>query len=328
MTLPPSSRALDPFPHFKQGSPSPLLIAPLIALLATELLGGCAGGPPGVNTTITPCMAPAQAESRDVRRNLTRIRKAPLCYRLQRVHEGPFHWTFHILEHRGHPDGPFWVLPHDDENSAFDVAVQAVIDYGGGLLAVDSDGRRRYQGQDPNRNFSGSHSEAERCRGQRIPAPGYTAAVLDHYRGRQSPILALHNNRDGWHGSGGGGNISLFLPSQTLRSFPGSGAGALRDEDNLVFLAGRRPPHQDQRALGKIQSLNAAGLNVVYKTVDARTFDCSLSDYVAWHRRGDYYNIEAEHGAHRAQTEMVVRLLTSIGIRRLAPQAASPFLQP
>jgi hypothetical protein len=321
-------RALDRRLMFNQGSASALPIALLIALFAGALIGGCAGGPPGVSTTITPCMAPTEADSRDVQRNLARIRRTPLCYRLQRVQEDRFHWTFHILEHRGHPDGPFWVLPHDDENSAFDVAVQAVIDYGGGLLAVDSDGQRRFQGQDPNRNFSGSRSEAARCRGQRASAPGYTAAVLEPYRGRRSPILALHNNHDGWHGNGGRGNISLYLPSPTLRSFPGSGSGPLSDEDNLVFMAGRRPPHRDQHALVQIQALNAAGLNVVYKTVDARSFDCSLSDYVAWHRRGDYYNLEAEHGARRAQSEMVERLLAAIGIRPLKRQSLSPFLEP
>lgn len=94
-------------------------------------------------------------------------------------------------------------------------------------------------------------------------------------------------------------------------------------------MAGRRPPHADPRAHRQIAALTRSGLNVVYKTVDARSFDCSLSDYVAWHRRGDYFNIEAEHGDYRAQTEMVERLLASIGVRRLDQRpAVSPFLQP
>lgn len=306
-----------------------LILTRLLALLLVSLVVGCAGGPPGATTTLSACMPPAQADSRDVRRNLARMRGAPLCYRLQRVHEGRFHWTFHILEHEQHRQGPFWVLPHDDEDTAFDVAVQAVIDYGGGLLAVDSGGRRQYLGQDPNRNFSRSRSEARRCRGQRAPAPGYTAAVLDHYRGRPGPILALHNNHDGWHGNGGRGTISLLRDATSAQAYPGAGRGRLRDEDNLVFMAGRRPPHADPRAHRQIAALTRSGLNVVYKTVDARDFDCSLSDYVAWHRRGDYFNIEAEHGDYRAQTEMVERLLASIGVRRLDQRpAVSPFLQP
>jgi hypothetical protein len=299
----------------------------LIALL-TPLLSGCAGGPPGSTMTMTGCMDPQQADASDLRRNRSQIRGTPLCYRLQRLHEGPFHWTFHLLEHRQHPNGPFWVLPHDDENTAFDVAVQAVIDYGGGLLAIDSSGRRHFHGQDPNRNFSRTRAEANRCSGQRKPAPGYVAAVLDHYRGRQGPILALHNNQDGWGGNGGRGSISLHRPIPAHERYPGHGSGLLRDEDNLIFMAGRRPLRADTRMRREIARLNAAGLNVVYKQVGQRNFDCSLSDYVALHRLGDYFNIEAQHGAHDAQQQMVERLLEAIGIAPLDAAPSSPFLEP
>lgn len=299
-----------------------------VVLALAQLLAACAGGPPGSTMTMTECMDPARASSRDVRRNLAAIKRAPLCYRRQEVREGAFHWTFHILEHRKQPGGPFWVLPHDNEDTAFDVAVEAVIDYGGGLLAVDSGGRRSFLGQDPNRNFSRSRTESSRCRGQRVPSPGYTDAVLGHYRGRSGPILAMHNNHDGWNGNGGRGTISVQRRSASLSGYPGRGSGSLRDEDNLIFMAGRRPLQADPRIRQRVSALNAAGLNVVYKQVDARSFDCSLSDYVARHQLGDYYNIEAEHGARGAQTEMVERLLNAVGVDPLRTRAASPFLQP
>ncbi|MGB5831189.1 MAG: hypothetical protein WBG92_04270 [Thiohalocapsa sp.] len=293
------------------------------------LLAGC-GGSSGLSKssmTISACMDPSEAASKDIRRNLSVIRGSPLCYRRQEVREGAFRWVLHILENRKSPDGPFWVLPHDNEDTAFDAAVYAVMTYGGGLLAVDSAGQRRMLGQDPNRNFSVSQAESRLCRHQRRSAPGYTAAVLGHFKGRRGPYLALHNNHNGWQGNGGRGTISVFRDTAVLQGFPaGRTGGALRDEDNLVFVASPRPLSTDPATRRRISDLNAAGLNVVHKRVDARSFDCSLSDYVARHRLGDYYNIEAQYGHRLAQQEMIDRLLQTLGIRSLRPTAPSPFL--
>lgn len=300
----------------------------LAVIIALSLLISCAGGGSGPSSmTISECMEPARANSADIRRNLSRIERAPLCYRLQQVREGPFHWTFHLLEHQQHPQGPFWVLPHDNEDTAFDVAVQAVIDYGGGLLAVDSRGQRNFLGQDPNRNFSRTNAESRHCRGQRQPAPGYSQAVLDHYRGRRGPILALHNNYNGWSGNGGRGTISMENETAANRAYPGRGSGRLRDEDNLVFVVGTVPLSADPALKRRVAALNAAGLNVMHKQLNASNFDCSLSDYVARHRLGEYYNIEAEHGDRQGQQQMVERLMQVLGIPPLRTQrSTSPFL--
>lgn len=299
-------------------------------LLCCALLAGCAGGDRGAGSSISACMDPAEARSADVRRHLGDLRGAPVCYRLQQVNEGGFQWTFHILEHTRAPDGPFWVLPHDDENAAFAAGVHAVLTYGGGLLAVDSGGRRTYRGQDPNRNFSTSRSESRLCVAQRRPAARYTRAVLDHYRGRPGPILALHNNGDGHAGNGGYGNISMLRPGPGLTPWPGAaarGSPGLRDEDNLIFVAGRRSAYADQAMRRRIGALNAAGLNVIHKEVTGQRFDCSLSDYAARHGLGEYYNLEAQHGARATQVEMVDRLMSVIGIRPLRSRTSSnPFL--
>jgi len=313
-----------------------------ILVILVPLLVSCAGDHRGGSSmAISDCMEPARANSADIRRNLSRIERAPLCYRLQQVREGSFRWTFHILEHQQQPRGPFWVLPHDNEDTAFDVAVQAVIDYGGGLLAVDSGGQRNFLGQDPNRNFSRSKAESRLCRGQRRPSPGYSQAVLDHYRGRRGPVLAMHNNHDGWSGNGGAGTISLARESATLRAYPGVRSGTnrvaypshagvssrLRDEDNLIFVVGSGPLSADPALQRRVAALNAAGLNVMHKQLNNTNFDCSLSDYVARHRLGEYYNIEAEHGDRQTQQQMVERLLQALDIPPLgAPRSTSPFL--
>jgi hypothetical protein len=301
------------------------------AVCGLLLLAGCGGGDRFAgSTSISACMDPQEARSADIRRNLAALRGAPVCYRLQQVREGGFHWTFHLLEHTRAPDGPFWVLPHDDENAAFDAAVHAVLAYGGGLLAVDAGGRRTYRGQDPNRNFSTSRGESRLCVAQHRPAPRYTRAILDHYRGRRGPMLALHNNGDGHAGNGGYGNISMLRTGPMLSHWPGAagnGSPALRDEDNLIFVAGRRSAYADPTMRRRIAALNGAGLNVIHKQVTDRSFDCSLSDYVARHGLGEYYNLEAEHGARATQIEMVDRLMAVLGIRALRTRdARNPFL--
>jgi len=303
-----------------------------VVLAAVLAIAGCTGdglrGPGGWDSSITECIDPARSSSGDIRRNLAAIRKAPLCYRRQEVREGGFRWVFHILEHRKAEKGPFWVLPHDNEDTAFDVALDAVLAYGGGLLAVDAGGRRQFQGQDPNRNFSSTGAEARVCIAQRTPAPGYTASILAHYQGRRGPYLAMHNNHDGWSGNGGRGSISIHKTSSVLYGFPSAAAsGQLRDEDNLVIIAGLRSPGADAETRRRIAALNAAGLNVLYKEVTERSFDCSMSDYVARHRLGDYYNIEAEYGQREAQTEMVQRLMDTLGVKPLRRAAPNPFLR-
>lgn len=299
-----------------------------VAVGITACSGGYTGsGMSGSASSISRCLKPERAASPDIQRNIAAIRDAPICFRTQEVREGQFHWVFHILEHRETPGGPLWTLPHDNEDTAFDAASYAVITYGGALIAVQSGGRRRFRDQDPNRNFSSSWAESRLCLEQRRPSPRYTAAILHHYDGRRGPFLALHNNHDGWQGNGGRGTISIYRTSSVLHGFPSrSASGQLRDADNLVFIAGRSPPGADPAVRREIAALNAAGLNAVYKQVTSRSFDCSFSDYVAWRRLGQYYNVEAEYGHLESQKAMVDRLMKMLGIKPLRPTAASPFL--
>jgi hypothetical protein len=265
------------------------------------------------------CSDPAQSGSSDILRHLSSIRSAGLCYRPEVVEEGRFRWRYHLFHHPTERDGPFWLLPHDNENAAFAAAIYAVDTYGGGFLAIDSGQRRRFHGQDPNRNFSRSWSESMLCRYQARPAPVFTDTILAHFkRNGDFPYLALHNNGNRWFGSGGSGDLSVYRTTPVLKGFPSARAsGGLRDEDNLVFIAGTRPYAADQEAQARVAALNRLGLNVVHKHVTARSFDCSLSDYLAWNRLGDYYNIEAQHGSLADQKKMVDRLMQHLRRRPL-----------
>ena len=276
------------------------------------------------------CLDPAMSDYPDVQRHLGKIRSAGFCYRRQMVREGRFRWVFHILRHPKEREGPFWLIPHDNENAAFDAAVYAIETYGGGLLAIESGQNRYFRGQDPNRNFSRTWAESALCSEQRRPAPKFTASILEHFEGRGDyPYLALHTNADRWIGNGGRGTVSVYRRDAFLSGFPSAAAqGAFRDEDNLVFIAGLSPPALDRQAQRKVARLNLLGLNVVHKKVATRGFDCSLSDYVIGNGLGDYYSIEVQHGRAGVQREMIDRLMTYLGRRALPGWSRddNPFL--
>ena len=116
----------------------------------------------------------------------------------RRFSEAGFDWHLLRFVNSSKPDGPLWVVPHDDENAAFDAAIAALKLYGGVAVVVNSGpGSSRMQtGQgtcggrhailprcDPNRNFSDK-------------TPLFTNAFLEHRREGQ-PIIALHTNSPG-----------------------------------------------------------------------------------------------------------------------------------
>jgi hypothetical protein len=217
-----------------------------------------------------------------------------------------------LLFHPRRPRGPFWFLPHDNENDAFDSGVYAVRKYGGGLLSVVAGGHRFFRGQDPNRNFGTDGKTARQCRQQKAPAPLYTRTVfkiIDTFR--RGPYLALHNNSDGYSGNGGSGTISILRSTPRSRAFPAwkvirKGRGGLDDEDSMVYIAGTgsTPPSR------RISRLNRAGINVKYEWVSPSHNDCSMSNYVVLKRHTDrYFNIETQHGDSRTQKRIIDRLM-------------------
>lgn len=246
----------------------------------------------------------------DIRRNYHLLKG--LCVHLIGFREGKFIWRMLLVTNPKHPRGLFWYLPHDNENSAFDTAVYAVKRYGGGFLSVAGNGGRYFQGQDPNRNFSMSNKRV--CSKQKAPSPIYTKTVfsiIDTYRGRGIPYLALHNNTNR-------GGVSALRDSASTKSFLAypkrevlAGRG-LADEDSIVYIAGR----SRLAPRSKVDRLLKSGLNVKYEYITPKNNDCSMSNYIILQKgTNNYYNIEAQHGKGAIQKEMVDRLVNHI-IRR------------
>lgn len=221
------------------------------------------------------------------------------------------HWKMLLVFHPKRPRGAFWFLPHDNEDTAFDSAVYAVKRYGGGFLSVLSGGSRYHQGQDPNRNFSGSCHKLKSCRYQKSASPRYTKTVfgiIDSFRGAGFPYLALHNNTDR-------GGVSILKSSKSVRSFLAypkekvRGGRGLADEDSLVYIAGKSsmPPRR------KIEKLLHYGIHTKYEIVNRSNNDCSMSNYVVLGKGTDrYYNIETQHGDASTQRKMIDILMRRI----------------
>ena len=128
------------------------------------------------------------------------------------VSENGFVW--HLLRFKStvRPVGPLWMVPHDDENAAFEGAITALKRHGGVAVVVNSGpgSARRQAGEgicgvrtdvvascDPNRNFSAS-------------SPKFTDAFLSQKPAGQ-PVIALHTNSPGFSGDGHGGNGEITM---------------------------------------------------------------------------------------------------------------------
>ena len=129
-----------------------------------------------------------------------------------RFSENGFNWHLMRFASVDRPEGPTWVVPHDDENAAFDAMIAAIHKYGGVGIAVNSGqgssrvqigggicGVKRAAGPtcDPNRNF-----------GSR--APMFTATIVDMF-GSSHPVIALHTNSPGFSGDGAGGRGDITI---------------------------------------------------------------------------------------------------------------------
>jgi hypothetical protein len=217
------------------------------------------------------------------------------------IRENGFDWHLIRFTNIIKPAGPLWLVPHDDENAAFESMIDAIRRYGGVGIAINSgqgsvrnqSGRGtcggrvpRTQSCDPNRNFSKA-------------APLFTKAILDQHLSGQ-PIIALHTNMPGY--GKGRGDISILDAKAALKGkrqprkdgYFGIGSGALlRDPDVYAIL-----PYAAQNGISSDAHtcrtrLNAKGVNVWHERVG--TSDGSLSNYIALQRPDiNYVNAEAK----------------------------------
>ena len=274
--------------------------------------------PPAGKKTSSVCLNPNLERDPDILRNLATIDQQ-FCFTKERFTEAGRTWVLHVFTSRARKDGPFWGLPHDNENAAFDAAVHAVKKYGGGFIAVAAREKRFFAGQDPNRNFGTTQAESRICSGQGAPAPIFTRKFMAYFKNTKYPVLALHNNANSYAGAGGSGGISAKRQTRILHGMPSPYAkGDFRDDDNLIFIAGRKSYKKNKAAQKLATKLHKAGMNVIYELVTKSGADCSMSNHVLLKTPGrGYFNIETQHGKSRTQKAMIDRLMKIIGVAPL-----------
>jgi len=255
--------------------------------------------PKDLNKTVKKETLASSSSSADIKRNNWSM--GGLCANRISFYDKGKKWNLILVRNTKQPNGPFWYLPHDNENAALDAAVYASKKYGGGFLAVEANGNRYAGGKDPNRNFK--------------PHSTYTRTIfriIDTFKPGHMPYLTLHNNKNGHTKFGGEGTVSMRVASTHSRSYPAGNIEigkkeGIRDEDSLIYLAGRKT---DQK---KIQALNNKGLNVKYERVNAHTNDKSMSNYIALYKsKNGYVNIEAEDGDAGTQEKMIDKVMKLI----------------
>ena len=284
-----------------------IVIYPLLALVLFSTTGcvklNCPL-PQDLNKTVKKEILTSSSSSADIKRNSWSM--GDLCANRISFYDRGQKWNLLLVRNTKQPQGPFWYLPHDNENSALDAAVYATKKYGGGFLAVEANGNRYAAGKDPNRHFN--HSST------------YTKTVfkiIDTFRKKGMPYLTLHSNKEGHKKYGGKGTVSMRVSSSKTRSYPagkikvGKKEG-MKDEDSLVYLAGKSIDQQ------KISALNNMGVNVKCELVSHSSNDKSMSNYIALHKSHyGYVNIEAEDGDSGTQKKMIDRVMKLIYKGRL-----------
>lgn len=267
-----------------------------------------------VRVATSACLDPGKISEPDIAGQRRILSRNIFCITEEKVSEAGLDWRIFVIKNTKQT-GPLFVIPHDNENSAFPAAVHGLLKYGGVLVAIEAGEKRLFQGQDPNRNFGTTRAVAARCPKQRAAAPKFTKAILKHRKGRQ-PIIALHSNSNGWSGNGGSGTISIRRKSNVMRPFATSVArsNAFKDEDTLIVLASTKLPGKDRKQQAALDYFTKkAGVNVLYEYVKPSHNDCSLSNYVVLNRLGTYFNIEVENNQIRTQKKVLDIVMAYLG---------------
>jgi hypothetical protein len=276
--------------------------------------------PPLENVTVPvqerlPCVEPPAWRDPDIDRNKQLIDDEAICLSVIEFLENGLKWRVQVLE-SGRP-GNNWVVLHDDENTAFDSALYAIVRYGGKVVDVDLQPSTRSDAfVDPNHNFAITDDQRKTCGGPiRHAAPIFTSTIIEQLDA--PPYLALHNNYDGHFRSGGSGNISVRHSTQGLFGLPAYDAvERLADEDNFIIVSGLTPPGDLTDRMHQLtDELRNSGINVIYEYIQEDSYDCSLSNYLLLYggtEPGQYFNIEAEAGDYLSQITMIDALVGTL----------------
>lgn len=230
-----------------------------------------------------------------------------------RFRENGFDWHLIRFTNTAKPDGPLWMVPHDDENAAFDAMIVAIKEHGGVGIVVNSGpgSSRRQSGDgtcgvrpvtvsscDPNRNFD-------------VMTPLFTSAFLSQRPGKQ-PVIALHTNAAGFSGDGrqGRGEITVLDREATRHGEikPRSGAifavnpkAEMANYDTLGLTAYLARDGKPDAAASKCgQAIANAGVHFWHERVSVS--DGSMSNYLVLNRPDiAYFNAES-----RAEVDLAV----------------------
>jgi len=257
------------------------------------------------------CVEPRAWTDPDINRNKQLIDDEAICVSVIEFAENGMNWRLQVLD-SGRP-GNNWVVLHDDEDTAFDAALYAIVRYGGKIVDVHSQSSTIV---DPNRNFAITGAQRETCAdAARGPAPIFTSTIIEQLG--PPPYLSLHNNYDGHIHGGGNGNMSVRYSTQGFFGLPAyDTVDRLSDEDNFIIVSGLTPPaNLTDRMRQLTDELRNSGINVIYEYVQEGSSDCSLSNYLLLHggtEPGQYFNIEAEFGDYRSQIQMIDTLVGTL----------------
>jgi sporulation related protein len=310
------------------------LIGPLLAGIAA-LIPSSAGLAqmtplsPAVEADAAGCLPPDQIEDRDgdFRRNATALNSSKLCIKQEIFQEGGLRWVLQIIENRKSPKKALWVVPHDNEDVAFNTAVHGVLTHGGTMIAVETGGRRFNGPQDPNRNFDAD--TGIRCPQQVARSPEYTRRIMSR-AAPGAPIIALHSNDRGYSGDGRGGTgaISIANPNGAIPFRSPSPLGGLSPNDTLVFVASRAQPKSDPTLARFVEQLNQRGVHVLYEVVSSTRNDCSMSNYAALQKIPNYVNVEVVHHDGETQRRIVSIVMGLLSDRAVAAVRERPTPTP
>lgn len=173
----------------------------------------------------------------------------------RRFSENGFDWHLIRFTSSVKPDGPLWMVPHDDENAAFDAMIAAIKKHGGVGIAVNSGpgSLRRQAGYgicgvlpgktsscDPNRNFDDD-------------TPAFTSAFLSQ-RPDGQPVIALHTNTHGFSGDGNGGRGEITIVDRNAYR-----RGEIKARDGGILAVKPQPDMVNFDTLGLTAYLASAG---------------------------------------------------------------------
>lgn len=261
------------------------------------------------------CVDPLAWSDPDIDRNKHIIDVEGICISANEIAENGLTWRVQVLD-SGRP-GNNWIVLHDDENTAFDAALYAIVMYGGKVVDVHLKSSIAFDRRiDPNHNFSLTDDQIRACGvAASSPAPVFTKTIVEQLGA--PPYLSVHNNYDGHYRSGGHGNMSVWHSTSDLIGLPAFGAhDRLADEDNFILVSGLSPPGGITDRMHQLtDELRASGINVIYEYVQEDSYDCSLSHFLLTHgvaKPGEYFNVEAEFGDYRSQITMIDALVGTL----------------